>query len=65
MIDQARLLTLKSRVHDGQVGINKIAAKEIAMIKVAAPNMALQVIDWAIQVHGAAGVTDDYGLSTL
>jgi acyl-CoA dehydrogenase len=62
MIDQARLLTLKAAYMMDKVG-NKIAAKEIAMIKVAAPNMALQVIDWAIQVHGAAGVTDDYGLS--
>jgi acyl-CoA dehydrogenase len=42
---------------------NKIARKEIGMIKVAAPNMALQVIDWAIQAHGAAGVCDDFGLA--
>jgi acyl-CoA dehydrogenase len=42
---------------------NKVAAKEIAMIKVAAPNMACQVIDWAIQAHGGAGVCDDFGLA--
>jgi len=42
---------------------NKVAAKEIAMIKVAAPNMALQVLDWAIQVHGAAGISDDFNLA--
>jgi acyl-CoA dehydrogenase len=38
---------------------NKVAAKEIAMIKVIAPNMACQVIDWAIQAHGGAGVSQD------
>ena len=42
---------------------NKIAKKEIAMIKVAAPNMACKVIDWAIQAFGGAGVTADYGLA--
>jgi acyl-CoA dehydrogenase len=42
---------------------NKVAAKEIAMIKVAAPNMACQVIDWAIQAHGAAGLSDDFTLA--
>ena len=42
---------------------NKAAAAEIAMIKVAAPNMLCQVIDWAIQAHGGAGVTDDFGLA--
>ena len=62
LIDQARLLTLKAAYMMDTVG-NKVAAKEIAMIKVAAPNMALQVIDWAIQVHGAGGVTDQFGLS--
>ncbi len=62
LIDQARLLTLKAASMMDTVG-NKVAAKEIAMIKVAAPNMALQVIDWAIQVHGAGGVTDQFGLS--
>jgi acyl-CoA dehydrogenase len=62
MIDSARLLTLKAAYMMDTVG-NKIAAKEIAMIKVAAPTMACQVIDWAMQVHGAGGMTDDFGLS--
>ncbi|MFC4249876.1 acyl-CoA dehydrogenase [Sinimarinibacterium flocculans] len=62
LIDSARLLTLKAAYMMDTVG-NKIAAKEIAMIKVAAPNMACQVIDWAMQVHGAGGMTDDFGLS--
>jgi acyl-CoA dehydrogenase len=62
LIDQARLLTLKAADMMDTVG-NKIAAKEIAMIKVAAPNMACQVIDWAMQVYGAAGVSDDAGLA--
>ena len=42
---------------------NREARKEIGMIKVAAPNMACQVIDWAIQMHGGAGVTTDFGLA--
>jgi acyl-CoA dehydrogenase len=42
---------------------NKAARKEIAMIKGLAPNAALQVIDWAIQAHGGAGVSDDFGLA--
>ena len=42
---------------------NKAARAEIAMIKVAAPNMACQVIDWAIQAFGAAGVSNDFGLA--
>ena len=62
MIDQARLLTLNAAHMMDTVG-NKIAAKEIAMIKVAAPAMACQVLDWAIQAHGAGGVSDDYGLA--
>jgi acyl-CoA dehydrogenase len=42
---------------------NKVARAEIAMIKVAAPIMACQVIDWAIQAHGGAGVSDDFELA--
>jgi acyl-CoA dehydrogenase len=42
---------------------NKAARAEIAMIKVVAPNMALKIIDWAIQAHGGAGICDDFGLS--
>ncbi len=61
MIEQSRLLTLKAAYMMDTVG-NKVARKEIAMIKVAVPNMACQVIDWAIQSFGAAGVTTDYGL---
>ncbi|MGQ3029014.1 MAG: acyl-CoA dehydrogenase family protein, partial [Ferrovibrionaceae bacterium] len=62
LIDQARLLTLNAAHKMDTVG-NKVAAKEIAMIKVAAPNMACQVIDWAIQAHGGGGVTSDFGLA--
>lgn len=62
MIDQARLLVLYAADRMDKVG-NKAARKEIAMIKVAAPNMLWQVIDWAIQAHGAAGVTSDFGLA--
>ena len=61
-IEQARLLTLKTAWLMDTVG-NKVSRKEIAMIKVAAPNMACQVIDWAIQAFGAAGITSDYGLA--
>lgn len=62
MIDQARLLTLNAADRMDKVG-NKEARKEIGMIKVVAPKMAAQVIDWAIQAHGAAGVSSDFGLS--
>ena len=61
MIDHNRLLTLYTAHKMDQYG-NKEARKEIAMIKVAAPNMACQVIDWAIQAHGGGGVSDDFGL---
>jgi acyl-CoA dehydrogenase len=61
-IDQARLLTLKAAYLMDKVG-NKEARREIAMIKVVAPNMALRVIDRAIQAHGGAGVSDDFGLA--
>ena len=63
LIDQARLLVFNAAYLMDTVG-NKGAAKEIAMIKVAAPNMACQVIDWAIQAHGGAGVCDDFGLAS-
>lgn len=62
LIDQARLLTLNAADRMDKVG-NKEARKEIGMIKVVAPNMAAQVIDWAIQAHGAAGISSDFGLS--
>lgn len=62
LIDQARYLVLNAAWKMDVVG-NKVAAKEIAMIKVAAPNMALQVLDWAIQAHGAAGLSDDFNLA--
>jgi len=62
MIDTARLLVLKAAYMMDTVG-NKIAKKEIAMIKVYAPNVACQVIDWAMQAHGGGGVCQDFGLS--
>jgi acyl-CoA dehydrogenase len=62
-IDQARLLTLHAAHRMDKVG-NKESRKEIAMIKVVAPNMALAVIDRAIQAHGAAGVSQDFPLAS-
>jgi acyl-CoA dehydrogenase len=62
-IEQTRLLTLKAAWMMDTVG-NKAARTEIAAIKVAAPSMALEILDRAIQVHGAAGVTDDFLLAS-
>ncbi|RDU98836.1 acyl-CoA dehydrogenase family protein [Trinickia dinghuensis] len=62
MIDQARLLTLKAAYMMDTVG-NKVAKAEIAVIKVVAPNVACKVIDWAIQAHGAGGVSGDFPLA--
>src|SRR5438105_1200340 len=62
MIDSARFLVLHAAWKMDTVG-NKAARKEIAMIKVLAPNVALQVIDWAMQVHGCGGVSADFGLA--
>jgi acyl-CoA dehydrogenase len=61
-IDMARLLTLKAAWMMDVAG-NKTAKTEIAMIKVVAPQMACQVIDWAIQAHGGGGVSDDFPLA--
>ncbi len=63
-IDMARLLTLKAAWLMDTVG-NKQARTEIAAIKVAAPNVALKVIDRAIQVHGGGGVSDDFPLASM
>ena len=62
MIDQERLLTLKAAWMMDRAG-NKSAKAEIAMIKVVAPNMACQVIDWAMQVFGGAGMCQDTPLA--
>jgi acyl-CoA dehydrogenase len=61
MIDQARLLVLDAADKMDRLG-NKAARREIAMIKVAAPQMLNYVVDWAIQAHGAAGMSNDFGL---
>ena len=63
-IDQARLLVLQAAWMMDNVG-NKAAQKEIAMIKVVAPNVACEVLDMAIQLFGGAGVSDDFGLGWM
>jgi acyl-CoA dehydrogenase len=64
MIDQARWLVLNAAYMMDTVG-NRAAKAEIAMIKVAAPNVTLKVLDWAIQLHGGGGVSDDFALASL
>src|SRR5438270_1703269 len=61
-IDQARFLVLNAAYTMDTLG-NKAAARQIAMIKVAAPAMACKVIDWAIQAHGGGGLSDDFTLA--
>jgi acyl-CoA dehydrogenase len=63
-IEQTRLLTLKTAHLMDTVG-NKEARREIAMIKIAAPNMACKVVDWAIQAFGGAGTNNDFGLASM
>jgi acyl-CoA dehydrogenase len=63
-IDQARLMVLEAARMMDTVG-NKAASKEIAMIKVVVPSMTLRIVDWAIQAHGAAGVSQDFELAHL
>jgi acyl-CoA dehydrogenase len=64
LIDQARLLVLNAAARMDTVG-NKASRKEIAMIKAVVPGTTLEVLDWAIQAHGAAGVSGDFALAHL
>jgi acyl-CoA dehydrogenase len=61
-IDQARLLVYQAAWLMDTVG-NKAARAQIAAIKIAAADMACQVLDWAMQAHGAGGLSDDFGLA--
>ena len=62
LIEQSRLLTLNAAWKMDTVG-NKVARSEIAMIKVAVPNMACKVIDWVIQAYGGGGTNNDVGIA--
>ncbi|MBI4692928.1 MAG: acyl-CoA dehydrogenase family protein [Gammaproteobacteria bacterium] len=64
MIEQARLLTLNAAHKMDTVG-NKVAKTEIAMIKVAVPNITNKILDWAIQAHGGGGTSNDFGLAAF
>ena len=64
MIDQCRLLVFHAAWKMDTVG-NKAARREIAEIKVSIPNMACKVLDWAVQMHGAGGVSNDFGLAKM
>ena len=64
MIDSARLLVLQAADRIDRAG-SKAARNEIAMIKVLLPTMACKVIDWAIQVHGGGGMSDDFPLAYM
>ena len=64
LIDQARLMVMQAAYMMDTVG-NKVARKEIAMIKVIVPNMSTKIIDWAIQAHGGAGVSQDFALAQM
>jgi acyl-CoA dehydrogenase len=64
MIDSARLLVMKAAYMMDTVG-NKVARSEIAMIKVLVPNVACKILDWAIQVHGAGGMSQDFPLAEM
>jgi acyl-CoA dehydrogenase len=63
-IEQSRLMVLKAADMMDKVG-NKVARKEIAIIKVLVPNMCLKIIDRAIQAHGGAGVSGDFPLAKM
>ncbi len=64
MIESTRLLVLKTAYMMDTVG-NKAARGEIAMIKVLAPNVVCKIIDWAMQVHGGGGMSDDFPLAYM